>query len=36
LTSLGRHRLSGLSRPVSLYQVRADGLSETFPPLRLG
>ena len=35
-TSLGRHRLSGLSRPVSLYQVRADGLSETFPPLRLG
>jgi class 3 adenylate cyclase len=33
--TLGRHRLPGLSRAVSLYQVRADGLSETFAPLRL-
>jgi class 3 adenylate cyclase len=35
-TGLGRHRLPGLSRPVSLYQVRAEGLSEAFPSLRLG
>jgi class 3 adenylate cyclase len=33
--SLGRHRLSGLSRVVPLYQVRAVGLVEAFPPLRL-
>jgi class 3 adenylate cyclase len=32
--SLGRHRLSGLTRVVPLFQVRAAGLSETFPPLR--
>jgi class 3 adenylate cyclase len=34
--SLGRHRLSGLSRPIPLYQVTADGLMSSFPPLRTG
>jgi class 3 adenylate cyclase len=34
--SLGRHRLSGLSQPVALYEVRADGLPAGFPPLRTG
>jgi class 3 adenylate cyclase len=33
--TLGRHRLPGLSQPVSLHQVRAEGLSDSFPPLRL-
>jgi class 3 adenylate cyclase len=32
--SLGRHRLTGLSQPVALYEVRADGLQAGFPPLR--
>jgi class 3 adenylate cyclase len=32
--SLGRHRLSGLTDPVKLYQVHARGLATDFPPLR--
>jgi class 3 adenylate cyclase len=35
LRSIGRHRLAGLSEPVSLFQVYAEGLAERFPPLRL-
>src|SRR5450432_2567275 len=34
LTDLGEHRLRDLSRPQRLYQVRADGLKETFPALK--
>jgi class 3 adenylate cyclase len=34
LHSLGRHRLPGLTRAESLYQVEADGLLADFPPLR--
>ncbi len=34
LTSLGRRRLSGLSEPVPLFQVVAEGLRASFPPLR--
>jgi class 3 adenylate cyclase len=36
LRSLGSRSLSGLSRPVALYQVHADGLPTSFPPLRAG
>ena len=34
LRDLGEHRLKDLARPERLYQVVADGLQETFPPLR--
>jgi class 3 adenylate cyclase len=34
LKSLGRRRLSGLTEPVTLFQVVADGLRTSFPPLR--
>jgi class 3 adenylate cyclase len=34
--SLGTQRLAGLPKPVTLYQVHADGLETTFPGLRLG
>jgi class 3 adenylate cyclase len=34
--SLGRQRLAGLSEPVALFQLEADGLPTRFPPLRLG
>src|SRR5262249_49082725 len=34
LTDLGEHRLRDLSRPQRLYQVRAEGLKETFPALK--
>jgi class 3 adenylate cyclase len=34
--SVGTHRLAGLSRPVALHQVNADGLETQFPALRLG
>src|SRR5450432_214325 len=34
LTDLGEHRLRDLSRPQRLYQVRVDGLKETFPALK--
>jgi class 3 adenylate cyclase len=34
--SLGRHRLAGLPKPESIYEVRADGLLSGFPPLRTG
>ncbi len=33
--SLGRHRLAGLSQPVALFQVGADGLASRFPPPRI-
>jgi class 3 adenylate cyclase len=33
---LGSRRMPGLSAPVSLYQVVADGLAASFPPLRTG
>ena len=36
LRSLGRHRLAGLAGLQSLYQVEAEGLGTTFPPLRTG
>ena len=36
LRSLGRHRLPGLDRAEALFQVRAQGLLATFPPLRIG
>jgi class 3 adenylate cyclase len=36
MRSVGRHRLAGLSQPVPLFQVYAQGLAERFPPLRLG
>ena len=32
--SLGPHRLAGLPKPEPLYQVEADGLLTSFPPLR--
>jgi predicted ATPase len=34
LADLGEHRLRDLSQPQRLYQVRAPGLSESFPTLR--
>jgi class 3 adenylate cyclase len=34
LRSLGRHRLVGLPRPETLYQVDAKGLTSRHPPLR--
>jgi predicted ATPase len=34
LNDLGEHRLRDLSQPQRLYQVKADGLRENFPPLR--
>jgi class 3 adenylate cyclase len=34
LRSKGRHRLPGLNRAHSLYQVEAEGLLTNFPPLR--
>ena len=34
LNDLGEYRLRDLSQPQRLYQVKADGLRETFPPLR--
>ena len=34
LRDLGEQRLKDLDRPVRLYQAVADGLSESFPPLR--
>jgi predicted ATPase len=34
LTDLGEHRLRDLSQPQRLYQVQADGLKATFPPLK--
>ena len=34
LRDLDEQRLKDLDRPVRLYQVMADGLSESFPPLR--
>jgi len=36
LRDLGEQRLKDLDRPVRLYQVGADGLPDSFPPLRLG
>jgi predicted ATPase len=33
LLDLGEHRLRGLARPQRLYQVLAEGLTQTFPPL---
>ncbi|HWL50237.1 MAG TPA: adenylate/guanylate cyclase domain-containing protein [Acidimicrobiia bacterium] len=35
LESLGAFRLQGLPEPEALFQVRAPGLSEEFPPLRV-
>jgi len=34
LRDLGDQRLKDLDRPVRLYQATADGLAETFPPVR--
>lgn len=34
LRDLGEHRLKDLGAPVRIYQVEADGLAATFPPLR--
>jgi predicted ATPase/class 3 adenylate cyclase len=31
---LGEHRLKDLGAPVRIYQIEADGLDTTFPPLR--
>ena len=31
---LGSYRLKGLREPMEVFQVRADGLAESFPPLR--
>jgi class 3 adenylate cyclase len=36
LRSLGSHRLAGLGKPETLFQVHAEGLSTRFPPLRTG
>lgn len=33
LSDLGEHRLRDLSRPERVYQLNADGLPDTFPPL---
>jgi class 3 adenylate cyclase len=35
LRSLGRHRLPGLARTESLFQVMAEGLASSFPPIRV-
>jgi predicted ATPase/class 3 adenylate cyclase len=35
LVNLGRHRLRGVPRPETLWQVRIPGLREAFPPLRV-
>jgi predicted ATPase/class 3 adenylate cyclase len=34
VTDLGRHRLRDLMNPEQVWQLRADGLRDTFPPLR--
>ncbi|HJP67074.1 MAG TPA: adenylate/guanylate cyclase domain-containing protein [Actinomycetota bacterium] len=34
LRTLGRHRLQGLTRTESLFQVQADGLVADFPPIQ--
>src|SRR3954451_4557667 len=34
LRDLGERRLKDLDRPVRLYQARAEGLRESFPPVR--
>lgn len=34
--SLGNHRLRGLPKPLTLYQVKAKGLGANFPPPNLG
>ncbi len=34
LRSLGRHRMRGLTRPVTLFQVDVEGLQVEFPPPR--
>ena len=34
LSDLGNVRLRGLSRPEHVYQLQADGLMQSFPPLR--
>ena len=34
LVDLGEHRLKDLTAPVRIFQVEADGLPATFPPLR--
>lgn len=34
LDDLGEYRLRDLSQPQRLYQVKADGLQQSFPPLR--
>jgi WD40 repeat protein/class 3 adenylate cyclase/energy-coupling factor transporter ATP-binding protein EcfA2 len=36
LTDLGAHRLKDFAEAVQLYQLAADGLEDTFPPLRSG
>ena len=36
LRSLGSHRLAGLGRPETLFQLHADGLPTRFPALRIG
>jgi class 3 adenylate cyclase len=36
LRELGAHRLAGLTRPIALFQVEAEGLLCDFPPLRVG
>jgi class 3 adenylate cyclase len=36
LHDLGQHRLRGLANQESLFQVGAEGLLDTFPPLRTG
>lgn len=36
LRNLGARRMPGLSKPVSLHQVFAEGLPTAFPPLRTG
>jgi class 3 adenylate cyclase len=33
--SVGTHKLAGLPKPVTIYQVGAEGLQPTFPALRL-
>jgi class 3 adenylate cyclase len=35
LRTLGTHRLAGLPRPAALFQLEAEGLGTTFPPLRI-
>ena len=34
VTDLGWHRLKDFAEPTHLYQLTAEGMSETFPPLR--